>query len=124
METSNATLIELNNFLFLNQEDFTVLQIFQNINEEAKELLLDMQKYENLIGYYCMDPRAFKLFKERLQLEGLNFTELFIVGEETYDQIKVSSLPRLKEKYQITHYIDETEESPWQKIPNLYRLKY
>ena len=47
METSNATLIELNNFLFLNQEDFTVLQIFQNINEEAKELLLDMQKYEN-----------------------------------------------------------------------------
>lgn len=124
MENSKAILIELSNFLFPSWEEFSALQVGQSIDTEAKDLLLEMQEYSNLIGFCKLNPRASKFMRKRLDFEGLNFKELFLVDGETYDKIKILAFEKLKSKYSITCYIDETEDSPWHNVLNLHRLKY
>lgn len=125
MEKCSAILVEFSGFLFHHDEEFAVMQVYQDIDEEAKELLLEMQEYTDIIGFCCTDPRATQILKSRMELEGLRFKDIFAVERDSYNALKLSVLPTLRSKYQIKKYIDETENSPWSKKSLcLFRLKY
>lgn len=82
MEASSVVLVEFEKFLYPKNEDLTVLQIYQKFDQEAIDLLKDLQEYAILIGFCCADPRSTKALKTRLELEGLKFKEVFAISEE------------------------------------------
>lgn len=125
METSNAILVELKNFLFEDDQDLSsTLKVYQKLNQEALDLLKDMQKYSHLIAFYNIDLVALKALKERLELEGLVFDGLISTKPCAYNDAKLEMLHSLRNKYNISCYIDETENSPWKICTKLHRLKF
>lgn len=125
METSNAILVELKNFLFEDDQDLSpTLKVYQKLNQEALDLLKDMQKYSHLIAFYSIDLVALKALKERLKLEGLVFDRLISTKPCAYNDAKLEALYSLRNKYNISCYIDETENSPWEICTKLHRLKF
>lgn len=125
METSNAILVELKDFLFEDDEDLSpTLKVYQKINSEALDLLKDMQKYSHLIAFYDIDLVALKALKERLELEGLVFDRVISAKQCAYNDAKLETLHFLKNRYNISCYIDETENSPWEICTKLHRLKF
>lgn len=124
METSKAILIELQGFLFEDDPEMpTTLKVNQKINVEALKLLLDMQEYIHLLGYYQIEERAAAALTSRIEDLGLHFDRL-IFTEEEYEKIKIDALRMYHEQYDISCYIDEMENSPWKHFnSNLHRLK-
>lgn len=122
---SNAILIELQDFLFTSDEDIpATLRLHQKLNQEAKELLLDMQTYSHLIGFYNIDLVASTALESRLCLEGLKFDRLIITDADLYQETKKNIIPLLRKRYNISCYIDETPESVWEQCPTIHRLKF
>ena len=117
--------VELENFLFENDEDvIPSLSVYQKLNPEAKELLLDMQEYSNIIGFYNSKNGTENAIKSRLQNEGLRFARMIASISKNYKDIKKMATSYYRDIYSISCYIDETEESPWHQIKNLHRLKF
>jgi hypothetical protein len=125
METSKAILVELEKFLF-NSEDYCTptLSVHQKINQEAKELLLDMQEYTNIIGIYNSKGGTSEALKSRLESEGLKFARIISTSASNYLEMKKIATWYYSDVYAISCYIDETEESPWHRNKNLHRLKF
>lgn len=125
METSKAILIELRGFLFEDDPEMpTTLKVNQKVNKDALELLLDMQEYTHLLGYYQIEDRASVALTSRIEDFGLRFDRL-IFTEEDYEKIKMDALRMYRNQYEISCYIDETENSPWKHFnSNLHHLKF
>lgn len=125
METFSAILVELQDFLFTENEEMPLtLRVHQEINQEAKELLLDMQTYAHLIGFMNIDIVGATALESRLASEGLKFDRLIITTPEVYNDTKVNIIPFLRKRYMISCYIDETKESAWKQCQSIHRLKF
>lgn len=126
MASSSAILVELKGFLFEDEENFMTPSImaWQKMDQEAKELLLETQEYSDLIGFYCCSPSVVDVIRTRLEKEGLKFSRMTVSTEHEYDKVKSHAVEFYRSKYDISCYIDETENSPWQSIKNLHRLKF
>jgi hypothetical protein len=124
-ETSDAILIELDGFLFDQDPNIPpTLKIHQSLNLEALELLQDTQEFSTLIGFCEIEPIATKALASRLEREGLNFAQIISVGAHDYLDAKARAPHVLRSMYNISCYIDETEDSPWHQDKSLSRLKF
>lgn len=126
METSNAILVELEKFLCdLDPEEPPTLKVYQKLNPEALELLLELQEYAKLIFFYDIEPEAASAFETQLKEQGLIFERLLSAKTPTSYQNLKSSMPKLlKLKYSISCYIDETDSTSWKSQMKLSRLKF
>lgn len=125
MKNSSVVLIELEKFLFNTEKEFTTptLKIFQEMNNENLELLRELQEYHPLIAFCSGESSSKKLLQRRFKSEDIDFQEIFILPEAQYWEIKKNMVYALGQRYNLSLYIDETENSPWKRSLKLHRLK-
>lgn len=122
--SKNAVLIELDKSLFNSDEDdFGLLKIYQNLDQESVELLQEMQTYINLIGFYNVEHKFHSILEDRLKKADLNFAQLITAPDECYLKVKSNAYNTFSGKYSISCYIDEKENSPWHAHPKISRLR-